>query len=682
MKSLFATVLMLVTLFCLAVSPAGAVPRVVLTEGFTQWNCGYCAPWNPVELGVVEEMGWDTVVNIKWHVWWPGANNDPFYLWNSSEAGDRTRYYGVQNIGVPHGYVDGRTVITQSQVGFRNQIRSRRNTPAPCSIDLLACSETATAVDFSGVITASDSALTNTQLFVVLLSNYEDTSGGTNGETEFYNIFRDMWPNVNGQTFSVAQGGTYEFTGSLNKDAGWDPLNLSVVVFIQDYSTKWVHQAGAFPVRPMWGMETVTEDPRQVPITTLDQLDFLVELSNTSCNNDVYTVSLTGHVQDGWTRTIESPGIPASPTSIQIPLNVGESAWLQMRVNPNGHRGMMNTDIVVSSQGNPSVQVIENFRVLTEVSVLVVDDDGGETYGNVDPFYIDPVVNAIPGGQSFAIYDLELGSMSDELLMTPNLVIWFAGANAPGRSLSFTDQSMLIDYLERGGNLLLTGQNIPYDLRTSSFMPQYLHSRFSFVYLQASTVTGVAGDPISGGLDFTIHGGTGADNQTRPSAITSEDEMSTVIWEYSGSEYHAGVRVETSAYRAVLMGFGLESIDNQADRDTVLARSVNWLLANVSADPETPAVQHEYALSAAYPNPFNPVTVIPYSLAERSDVSLRIFDVLGREVAVLASGVQNAGLHHLEWNANGVPSGVYFARLEAAAGTKIYRATQKLMLLK
>jgi hypothetical protein len=666
------------------VIPVVAAQRTVLLEGFTQWNCGYCAGWNPQERQVVEAMGNDTVVVIKTHVWWPGANNDPFYLWNTTEAAARTNYYGVADHGVPYGFLNGRTVVQQNTAWLRNTIRSLRAVPAPCSISFeggVACATSPTAVQFSGTITASDSALTGTQLYVVLISNLVTASGAGNGETQFPCVFRDMWPNTSGQTISVARGGTYNFSGTLNKDASWDATGLSVVVFIQDYSTRWVHQAAIFPVRPVWGMETSSDDPREIAMQPYDQADYLILLKNVSCHEDVYTVRLSGYTADGWTRTVESPGIPASSDSIQVPLGLNGQGWLQVRFQANNHTGMMITNVTAVSGGDPAVQMTETFRVLATPSVLIVDKDGGTDYGNVENYILDALPTAIEPTRSYGVWDVELSNLSADVFSGSNLVIWFSGANAPGQSVSFSEQSMLADFMDAGGAVLLTGQNIPYDLRTSTFMPNYLHCRFQFVYTQAQTVSGVDGDPISDGLECSIHGGTGADDQYRPSAMTPNDEMATINWEYTGSEYHAGVRVEGANYRAVLMGFGLEAIADEADRDTVLARSVRWLFAGSAVEPSPGTAPRKYALGAAYPNPFNPVTTIPYTLAERAQVNLKIFDILGRETAVLVSGRQDAGDHVVHWDASRLPSGLYFCRLDAA-GAKAYHATQKLMLLK
>jgi hypothetical protein len=629
-------------------------------------------------------MGHDTVVVIKFHGWWPGANNDPFYLWNVPENGARIRYYGVAAIGVPYGLINGRTVLQQSASWLRSTIRTQRNIPAPCTISFdggVACATSPTAVEFSGTITASDSALSNTRLFAALVSNLVTVSGGSNGETEFPNALRDMWPDTLGRTISVGLGQSYNFSGTLNMAANWNATDLSVVVFIQDYASKWMHQAAIFPVRPMWGMEVTCDDPRQISMYPTDQADYLILLKNVSCNDDVFNVRLSGEMADGWTRSVESSGIPAHSDSIQVPLAQGGEAWLQVRFNPNGNSGMAITHVTAASGGNPAVQEVETFRALANPSVLLVDDDGGASYGNVENFIVNALPEAISPTRSYGVWDVTLDNVPEELFATPDLVIWFSGGNAAGQSVSLLEQGMLADLLDRGGALLLTGQNMPYDLRTSPFLPNYLHCRFQFVYPQAQTVSGVAGDPISDGLDFSIHGGSGADNQTRPSAMIPNDEMATIMWEYAGSQYHAGARVQGPNYRAALLGFGLEAIDNEADRDSVLARTVRWLIEGAAAEPRPEIAPRRFALESAYPNPFNPVTTIPYALAERSEFSLRIFDVLGREVTVLASGVRDAGEYQVHWNASGLPSGLYFCRLDAAGGTA-YHATRKLMLLK
>jgi photosystem II stability/assembly factor-like uncharacterized protein len=86
----------------------------------------------------------------------------------------------------------------------------------------------------------------------------------------------------------------------------------------------------------------------------------------------------------------------------------------------------------------------------------------------------------------------------------------------------------------------------------------------------------------------------------------------------------------------------------------------------------------DFRLQQNYPNPFNPTTTIFFSLPSKSFVSLKVFDLIGREQGTIVSEEMSAGNHSRTWNAEGLPSGVYFYRLQA--GTSI--ETKKLILLR
>ncbi|MCW8803575.1 MAG: T9SS type A sorting domain-containing protein, partial [Ignavibacteriaceae bacterium] len=90
-----------------------------------------------------------------------------------------------------------------------------------------------------------------------------------------------------------------------------------------------------------------------------------------------------------------------------------------------------------------------------------------------------------------------------------------------------------------------------------------------------------------------------------------------------------------------------------------------------------------YSLSQNYPNPFNPSTKITFSLAADSKVSLKVFDVLGQEVASLVNQDLTQGVHTYDFNATGINSGVYFYKIEATGvnGTK-FVDVKKMILVK
>ena len=92
-------------------------------------------------------------------------------------------------------------------------------------------------------------------------------------------------------------------------------------------------------------------------------------------------------------------------------------------------------------------------------------------------------------------------------------------------------------------------------------------------------------------------------------------------------------------------------------------------------DGETPV---EYALAQNYPNPFNPTTAISYQLSAISFVTLKVFDILGTEIANLVNDVRSAGTYTVQWDASSFPSGTYVYRLQAGS----FIETRKMILLK
>ena len=89
-------------------------------------------------------------------------------------------------------------------------------------------------------------------------------------------------------------------------------------------------------------------------------------------------------------------------------------------------------------------------------------------------------------------------------------------------------------------------------------------------------------------------------------------------------------------------------------------------------------VPDSYVLLPAFPNPFNPITNISYSLPLDTKVKLKVYNITGELINILHDGIKPAGNYSIEWNAEGYPSGVYFVKLT----TDEFTQTQKLMLIK
>ena len=97
-----------------------------------------------------------------------------------------------------------------------------------------------------------------------------------------------------------------------------------------------------------------------------------------------------------------------------------------------------------------------------------------------------------------------------------------------------------------------------------------------------------------------------------------------------------------------------------------------------SVEPVTRELSHQFSLLQNYPNPFNPSTTIEFELPKSSSVRLSVFDVLGREVAVLVNGRWEAGVHEVKFDGGWLSSGVYIYRIQA----EDFVQTRKLTVLK
>jgi len=123
------------------------------------------------------------------------------------------------------------------------------------------------------------------------------------------------------------------------------------------------------------------------------------------------------------------------------------------------------------------------------------------------------------------------------------------------------------------------------------------------------------------------------------------------------------------------------------DQEKVAERSRSYRLKQLDFDGSfhysdvvsvNNALAKSFKLFAPYPNPFNPNTTIKFSIPAASNVSLKIYDIIGNEIANLVNGRKDAGEYEVDFNAKNLPSGIYFSTLRSNGNTQ----TQKLILMK
>ncbi len=119
-------------------------------------------------------------------------------------------------------------------------------------------------------------------------------------------------------------------------------------------------------------------------------------------------------------------------------------------------------------------------------------------------------------------------------------------------------------------------------------------------------------------------------------------------------------------------------VSTDEKRDSPTACDILAGTTSLNDDAEAFVSKRFFRLEQNHPNPFNPSTTISVDLPRASEVTLKIFDLVGHEVATLAQQRMQAGRYSFKWDASGMPGGVYFYRLQTEAFTQ----TRKLLLLR
>jgi hypothetical protein len=163
------------------------------------------------------------------------------------------------------------------------------------------------------------------------------------------------------------------------------------------------------------------------------------------------------------------------------------------------------------------------------------------------------------------------GPVSEESLLGYSMVVWFSGQCGVD-TISAADQALLSRYLETGGRLLASGQEIAFELHRQPFLRDVFGVTFVNDCARTRAVEG-------SGFAFSLEGGDGAGNQTFPDVIALPEGTVGVqpYLSYAGGNGLAAVKVSRGQGRAVFLSFGFEGIDTKAHRDALMADVVQFL---------------------------------------------------------------------------------------------------------
>jgi hypothetical protein len=320
-------------------------------------------------------------------------------------------------------------------------------------------------------------------------------------------------------------------------------------------------------------------------------------------------------------------------------------------------------------------------------NILLVDDDAGADYEQ----YVMSQLNQARIRNT--CWETKISGLPFDTLSSFNTMVWFTGDDRDS-TLTPEEQSLIADFLNAGGRLLISGQNIGYDLvengseNDSIFFNNYLQAQYIADNVDQTMLIGVPGDPITQGLFLNFSGDySGAGNQTSPDVIAPIDQAAALL-KYIPSMEGAGLRHfdTTNGSYLIYLPYGIEGIAGpyRDSAEKFIRNCMAWIsgATAVKEDIVTPEIPTKFILEQNYPNPFNAMTQIRYHLPEACKVKLIIFNLMGQKVCTLVDEIKQIGVHQVSWAGmdeleHYVSSGIYFYRLE----TKKFSITRKMILL-
>ena len=655
----------------LVVNPAAAHDKKSVVERFTNCSCGPCAAINNAWYNATTASLIDSgaITHIIYNVDWPSAT-DPMHLLNAVDNNTRRGYYGVN--AVPWIEINGATVAT-NQAAVLNAVSSGNAEYSPFNIVLTPERFSNDVIDVHVKIIRDPGDITtfvDTKLRVALTEKTVafGSPPGNNGESIFFSVCRKMLPNGHGIEFTIPAPGdsvelnllyipTAEFLQAVNLDS------LRVVAFIQSDDTKETYQsamAGLIHSNRVNSAFQVDETFGPVPYSLTFQ-DFSTGTNITNITTWEWDFDSDGNIdsyepEPSWTYTTE------------------ESFTVSLTVSDGNEQHTRTLNNYITTVGMSS-------------DILVVNGIAYATYGaEMDDFYNN---SACFGNHQVDVWDL-FGDQGFNYSANPNIqqvnlfnrsipnsilnhyqkVIWIG--NDYGGDRTFYDPSQVLDFIGIGGNFLLAtrlGGNF-----------------FSTELRNYCGITLMSGDSQVNeliALDDSLTNMTALANHTliHFAQLDTSSVAIPIFDDNVATNWIAGFRIQKDNDGGFVYIAGrpyrYDNTSSFQNYDYIIDNWLNFIPVSVEDESESGLVK-SYQLNQNYPNPFNPSTIISYSIPNPGFVTLKVYDMLGREVQTLVNKFQSAKTYSISFDASDLSSGVYLYKLQAGD----FLESRKMILIK
>jgi len=383
-------------------------------------------------------------------------------------------------------------------------------------------------------------------------------------------------------TYSVRRNGTWK--NYIIDDSGNPGDYSSIALDSNDLPgiSYYVEGTGQLNYAKMVGEPTVPSEPRDPDLSL-----------------GLESITLT------WKAPVDSGGLPVTRYMIYKGNSTGNITWL---ANVSGS-SLSYQDTVIKNKQTLHYYVkalnsvgasnaSDTVSMEIDIPVLIVDDDGGNTYES----YLEKALNST--GYEYSIWSVyDRGSPNMTYMLSYDVVIWSL-SNQAANTLSSSDQTLLMNYLDAGGPLYLSCMDLLYDLNggstgsiTNTFVNSYLRIT-SYTENSYTSVNGVSGDVITDPMGnaalsfpYTNYG----DEVTLTQGAVS-------IFRNPSNSNPTALRVDNSSYRLVYTGFPFEALrsGNASKGDVFMDRVIKWLMSPPGSP--TPPVNLSATASAAYVN--------------------------------------------------------------------------------
>jgi hypothetical protein len=615
MKKLFT----FLTLLLIVANTFYAGDRMVIVERFTSWTCGPCASNNPTMEAFINGLDADKIVGIAYHMNWPAPGNDGYYLYNPVDNNARRTMYGIN--AIPQAQMDG---LINIQSPYNNGtltalFNSRTSILSPVTVIL-------TDSTFGDSIRITARIYTEVYLPNPAVSvhfslqekhNHFNSPPGTNGETDFYDVMRRMAGNGLGITTYLYPGQTSIVQRTFYKDPIWNQAQVMPIVFVQQGQE--MLNAGKkttnFTLIPNSPYRSVVQGQSQNATYQLQ-----IPVTSAGYNSQVTLTAEVDPPNAGITVSFPNGNtVSTFPASFNIQVNSSASV-------PTGSYRI----IVTGTNTNNKVHKT-SVSYLVGKNIIMVNANRPSLQFAVD-------------GQAYtniAAFNWDLGSAHQLAAISPQ---------------TFGSTRYLFQSWSDAGD---SSHGITTGTVTTNYTVNY---KTQFKLLSSSTPNGIP-VTVSGGNLFYDSASTVSFSVAPLSLVYNGSNFYFQRWNGTGNGSYSGTNP-------------IGTITNM--NNTVVQIAVYDTIPPIGIQNLNTGVPVVYQLHQNFPNPFNPVTKIKFDLPEQSNVSIKVYDLIGNEVVSIYKGDLNAGFYEVDWNAGDFASGVYFYRIDAGN----YSSVKRMVLVK